>query len=146
MPELKGIAVTPRLMGEMETVGQAVITVDGGIDGDARGSKNRRQVTILFEDDWNDAVAATGAPMDWTERRANLLVGGMRSPCEEGGVFTIGDVRLEVTMETEPCEVMEGKRSGLRQALSPGWRGGVCCRVLSPGGIRAGDAVSYSKP
>ena len=146
MPELKGIAVAPRIMGDMEAVGQAEVTVDDGIGGDARGRKRGRQVSILFEEDWNDAVAETGPPMDWTERRANLLVAGMRCPAEAGGTFSIGDVRLEVAMETAPCEVMEGKRAGLREALSPDWRGGVCCRVLSGGGIKVGDGVSYSRP
>ena len=146
MPELKGIAIAPRIMAAMETLEQAGVTVDAGIDGDARGAKRRRQVTILFEDDWNDAVAETGGAMDWTERRANLLVAGMRCPGEEGGVFTIGGVRLEVTMETDPCEVMESKRSGLREALTPDWRGGVCCNVLSDGDIRVGDSVSYTGP
>ena len=146
MPELKGIAIAPRIMEAMQAVERAEVTVEAGIGGDARGRKSRRQVTILFEDDWNDAVAETGGALDWTERRANLLVTGMRCPGEEGGTFGIGDVRLEVVMETEPCDLMESKRAGLRQALTPDWRGGVCCRVLSDGNIRVGDAVSYSKP
>ena len=146
MPELKGIAIAPRIMEAMQAVERADVTVEAGIGGDARGRKRGRQVTILFEDDWKDAVGETGGAMDWTERRANLLVAGMRSPGEEGGVFTIGGVRLEVTMETEPCDLMEGKRAGLRKALTPSWRGGVCCRVLSGGGIGVGDGVSYSGP
>ena len=146
MPELKGIAIAPKIMEDMQPVEEAEVSVDAGIDGDARGRKRGRQVTILFEDDWNDAVAETGPSMDWTERRANLLVSGMRCPAEEGGIFSIGGIRLAVAMETEPCETMEGKREGLRQALAPDWRGGVCCNVLSPGSIRVGDSVSYSKP
>ena len=82
--------------------------------------------------------------MDWVERRANLYVRGMRSPQEEGGVFTIGDVTLEVAMETDPCEIMEGKRAGLRRAMTSGWRGGVCCVVKSGGAIALGQAVQYS--
>jgi MOSC domain-containing protein YiiM len=141
---LMGIAIAPKIMADMETREAVSVAVETGIDGDARGKKRGRQVTILFEDDWADAVAETGPAMDWTERRANLLVWGMRSPQEEGGVFTIGEVILEVTMETDPCEIMEGKRPGLRQAMTPKWRGGVCCVVKSGGDLRLGDAVTYA--
>lgn len=144
MAVLKGIAIAPQIMQEMEQRDQASVSVESGIDGDARGRKRRRQITILFEDDWNDAVAETGDPMHWTERRANLLVTGMRSPQAEGGIFTIGSVRLEVVMETDPCELMESKRAGLNKALTPAWRGGVCCRVLEGGGFKIGDSVDYT--
>ena len=145
MAKLSGIAIAPRIMKPMAKQDEATITVEAGIDGDARGRKNGRQISILFEDDWADAMADAGAMMDWSERRANLLVSGMRSPQEEGGVFSIGGVRLEVVMETDPCEVMESKRVGLQQAMMPAWRGGVCCRVVAGGSIRVGDAVTYSK-
>ena len=146
MPTLKAIAIAPQIMQAMQSVEEAGVTVHAGITGDARGNKRDRQVTILFEDDWNDAVAETGEPLDWTERRANLLVGGMRCPREAGGAFSIGDARLEVTMETDPCELMESKRTGLMKALTPDWRGGVSCRVLAGGSIRIGDSVDYRKP
>ena len=142
--EIIGIAITPKIMAEMEARDHVTVTVETGIDGDARGKKRGRQISILFEDDWNDAVAETGPAMDWMERRANLYVRGMRSPQEEGGVFTIGDVTLEVAMETDPCEIMEGKRAGLRQAMTLDWRGGVCCTVKSGGDIALGQGVQYT--
>jgi len=141
---LMGIAIAPTIMKDMETREAVSVTVESGIDGDARGKKRGRQVTILFEEDWADAVAETGPAMDWIERRANLLVRGMRGPQEEGGVFTIGDVVLEVAMETEPCALMESKRPGLRAAMTPKWRGGVCCVVKSGGDLCLGDTVSYA--
>ena len=54
----------------------------------------------------------------------------------------IGDLQLEITGETDPCARMEEQVSGLRQALTPDWRGGVTCRVRSSGRIAVGDAVS----
>ena len=144
MATVKGLAIAPKVMAPMETQNAVDVVVETGIQGDARGKKRGRQISILFEDDWQDAVAeAGGEALDWTSRRANILVTGMRSPQEEGGIFSIGDVRLEVAMETDPCELMEKTRSGLRKALTPGWRGGVCCRVISGGHIAIGDDVSY---
>ena len=144
MASVIGLAITPKVMAPMEKCDSVSVSIDAGIAGDARGKKRGRQVSILFEEDWQDAVSETGEAMDWTERRANIYVRGMRSPQEEGGTFTIGDVRLQVAMETDPCKLMESKRDGLQQALMPHWRGGVCCVVLSGGEINSGDAVHYA--
>ena len=144
-PTIIGLALTPRIMAPMEEQKSADISVEAGMAGDARGGKSRRQISILFEQDWLDAVAETGEPMHWMERRANMFVTGMRSPQKLGGIFTIGDLTLEVIDETEPCEVMEGKRTGLMEALSPDWRGGVCCKVISAGHIKIGDQVNYNE-
>ena len=143
MAQIKGIAIAPVIMGPIETRDAVSVDVKTGIEGDARGKKRQRQVSILFEDDWQDAVNEVGGGLDWTARRANLLVTGMRSPQHEGGIFSIGDVRLEVVMETDPCALMEETRPGLREAMTPAWRGGVCCRVLSGGHIAIGDSISY---
>ena len=143
-PKIAGIAITPKIMAEMQALEEADITVDSGVQGDARGTKRQRQITILFEDDWNDAVAeTTGGDLNWIERRANIFVAGMRAPQKEGGIFTIGEVTMEVTLETQPCDLMEQKRTGLKKALTPHWRGGVCCKVLSGGHIAIGDSLTY---
>ena len=74
--------------------------------------------------------------------RANLLVEGLRLPREPGRVIAIGaSLRIETTVETEPCERMDALRPGLRAALTPDWRGGVCGRVLTDGEIAVGDEV-----
>ena len=80
--------------------------------------------------------------MPWTARRANLLVRGVELPKAAGAVIAIGDVRLQVMLETDPCSRMEEQCPGLREALTPDWRGGVCCRVLTGGTVSAGDVVT----
>jgi MOSC domain-containing protein YiiM len=40
---------------------------------------------------------------------------------------------------------MERAFPGLRKALSPEWRGGVTCKVVAGGEVRAGDEVSVTK-
>jgi len=53
----------------------------------------------------------------------------------------IGDVELKITQETSPCSLMDKLYQGLTTALTPDWRGGVCCKVISAGTIRIGDPV-----
>jgi MOSC domain-containing protein YiiM len=44
-------------------------------------------------------------------------------------------------VETDPCERMEKLAPGLRAALTPDWRGGVCTMVLAGGEIAIGDEI-----
>ena len=141
MPKLIGIARAPKILGDMQEVFEALVTIDSGIQGDARGSKKKRQVSILFEDDWKDACDELEIKLYWLTRRANLFVSGMRSPTQEGSLIKIKDVALEVCVETEPCALMDKQHLGLRNKLEPNWRGGVCCRVISSGIITIGDEV-----
>ena len=142
MPEIIGIAIAKKLMGEIEELKTVYVSVESGINGDARGRKRNRQITILFEDDWGDACKDINENLHWTSRRANLLVSGLRGPQKEGSIIEIGDIKLMVCFETDPCEVMEKTFKGLRKALEPGWRGGVCCSVLSGGKLSIGDKLS----
>ena len=71
----------------------------------------------------------------------------MRSPQKDGQIIKIADVRLEIKLETEPCDLMDKQRQGLQTALTPSWRGGVCCNVVQGGTISIGDnfAISNNK-
>jgi MOSC domain-containing protein YiiM len=40
--------------------------------------------------------------------------------------------------------LMEQFHTGLKSALTPDWRAGVCCDVISGGKIQIGDAVRLS--
>jgi MOSC domain-containing protein YiiM len=138
---LIGIAKTSKLLGKMEELTEARIEIDSGLQGDARGTKRQRQVSILFEDDWKDACNDLGADLSWLTRRANLYVRGIRAPQEPGTIITIGNVELEVRVETEPCDLMDRQHQGLRATLENDWRGGVCCSVQKAGNIKIGNDV-----
>jgi MOSC domain-containing protein YiiM len=142
--KLIGIARALELRQPLVETEQAEVTVERGITGDARGIKRGRQVTILFRDGWEDACRQVGEALPWTTRRANLLVEGFERPRRAGDTIRIGEVVLKVTEETEPCFLMERARSGLKLALTPDWRAGVCCNVVSGGAIRIGDKVDYA--
>jgi MOSC domain-containing protein YiiM len=71
--------------------------------------------------------------------RRNLLVSGADLPALEGQVFELQGIRLEGCGEAKPCYWMD-------QAIGPGaeaWlkgRGGLRCRILSDGWLRAGSS------
>jgi len=140
MGRLLGIARATAKRAPLKELTETEIGLADGIAGDVRGAKRGRQVTLLFRENWDDACEELGTRLPWVTRRANLLIEGVSIP-EIGERVTIGDAVLEVTEETKPCQVMEAAHKGLRRALTPGWRGGVCCRVVAAGRIRVGDPV-----
>lgn len=142
--KLIGIARAVELRAPLEEISQANITVESGIDGDARGRKPDRQVTVLFRESWQEACRELGAELPWVTRRANLLIEGVPAPQRAGGKIRIGDVTLAIMLETDPCYLMEKAHAGLKAALTPNWRGGVCCSVVSGGSVRVGDTVSIT--
>lgn len=141
---LLGIATRAKSRAPMVETAQTEITTAAGVAGDFRGKPGKRQVTVLSQEAWARACAALGRELPWTTRRANLLVEGVHLCETAGAVIQIGDVTLQVTGETDPCERMDEASPGLLDALTPDWRGGVCCRVLTGGAIRVGDAVTLS--
>jgi MOSC domain-containing protein YiiM len=140
MGRLIGIARACAKRAPLAEIREAEVDIASGLEGDVRGAKPGRQVTVLFREGWDAACGELGVALPWITRRANLLVEGVATP-HEGGRLVIGDLTLEVTEETRPCQVMEAAHSGLRAALKPEWRGGVCCRVVSSARIRIGDEV-----
>jgi MOSC domain-containing protein YiiM len=141
MGTLAGIARRDGKRGEMQELDSAEVTTETGVANDFRGRPGKRQVTVLAAEAWGRACADVGRELPWVTRRANLLVEGVELPQTAGAVIVIGDLRLEVVLETDPCSRMDEQCPGLREALVPDWRGGVCCRVLSSGRIAIGDEV-----
>jgi MOSC domain-containing protein YiiM len=143
---LNGIAVRAASRAPMQLRETASITAESGVEGDLRGRPGRRQVTVLSAGGWRAACEALGTTLEWTARRANLLIDGLTfDPSHAGAIIRIGDVELQITQETTPCSRMEQACPGLKNALKPEWRGGVCCRVLQPGRVALGDAVAIEK-
>ena len=140
--KLIGIARVTELRAPLEELPAASVSVEAGIAGDARGAKRDRQVTVIFRESWDDACRELGVTLPWVTRRANLLVEGLPPLQSSGGRLKIGETVLEVTMETDPCFLMEKMHKGLKAALTPAWRGGVCCKVVAGGAIKLGDPVA----
>ena len=131
----------------MKTASAVEITEGGGLVGDHAGKYPDRLVTVLARESWDSALGAlqpaleSGEAFEWTVRRANLLTEGVELPRAEGGVIQIGGVVLQVTGQTWPCKRMEEARSGLLKALAKEWRGGVTCKVSTPGHVSLDDPV-----
>lgn len=112
----------------------------GGVAGDHATSR-KRQVTLLSSIAWKNAVAELGHDVEWTARRANILVDDLDFDASSGYSVRIGEVIIEILGETVPCDLMDQHTEGLREALVPDRRGGVYGRVVSGGRIQIGDAV-----
>lgn len=143
---IAGLARHAAPRAAMEVIDRATITPERGVEGDCKGrfkpgGRNRRQVTLIERGDWEAATAALGVDLPWSDRRANILVDGIDLPQLPGTVLRIGDVRLVVMVECDPCHRMDALAPGLQQALRDDWRGGVCTRVLTGGEIAVGDAI-----
>jgi MOSC domain-containing protein YiiM len=101
-----------------------------------------RAVTLLARESWQEACRELGVALPWTLRRANLLVEGVDLAASVGRRLRVGAALLEVNEDNPPCRVMDALHTGLREALAPGTRAGVACRVIEAGEIRVGDAVA----
>jgi MOSC domain-containing protein YiiM len=141
MARLLGIAIHKEARGEMVSLTTAVVTLEQGVADDFRGKPGKRQVTLLTREGWEAACAAADVEHPWHERRANLFIEGLELQQSQGRVLQIGELRLLITQETDPCNRMEQLSPGLFAALAPEWRGGVCCSVIAAGEITVGDEV-----
>ena len=139
---LKAIARRNKLRAPMQLLEAADVTGATGVANDFRGKSQTRTVTVLSEDVWSQVCEQLGGNIPWTTRRANFLVQGIGLPKVSGGIIQVGVVHLQVTGEVDPCSRMEEQCPGLKDLLSPDWRGGVACFVVKEGTVAIGDAVS----
>lgn len=141
MGRLTGIARREKKRAPMETLEHAEVSEQTGVASDFRGKPGKRPVTVISARAWREVCADLGQEIPWTTRRSNLLVDDIDLPQSEGAIIEIGEVRLQVTMEVDPCFRMDEQVDGLTEALKPDWRGGVGCIVLQRGSVSIGDAV-----
>jgi MOSC domain-containing protein YiiM len=140
--QLLDIAFRAKSKAPMQTKMETMVSKVAGVEDDFRGKPGKRQVTVLSLEQWQLACDEIGTALPWTVRRANLLVDGITfGPNMVGQQIKIGQLILLITRETDPCPRMDAQYTGLTQALTPDWRGGVCCRVIADGRINVNDKV-----
>ncbi len=129
--------------GPMVPATRAVLQKGRGIDGNV-DLGGRRQVTLIEREVWQRVNEELGATLDPSARRANLLVSGLPLLGSRGKTLRVGGLRLLINGETRPCEQMDEARAGLKDALSPPWRGGAFAEVLDDGEIQVGATVEWA--
>lgn len=138
---LDAIFLRPGARVPVQRVERAVAVADTGLEGD-HAVGGRRQLTLLSAERWADACAAFGRDVDPGVRRANLLVSGLDVGALIGSTLRIGEVLVELTGETRPCELMDDDgRVGLCAALRPDRRGGAYGVLRRGGVLEVGMAV-----
>jgi MOSC domain-containing protein YiiM len=100
-------------------------------------------VTLIEREKWEDLMRQMDAAVPPSARRANLMVSGIHLAESRERILRIGAVRFRVGGETRPCERMDEALPGLREAMKPGWAGGVFAEVLDDGVIAVGDDVEW---
>ena len=144
--ELLDIAFRSRSKAPMQTKAETMVSKVAGVEDDFRGKPGKRQVTVLSLEQWRLACDEVNTTLPWTVRRANLLVEGLSFDASMvGQQIKIGQLVLLITRETDTCPRMDAQHQGLTQALTPEWRGGVCCSVIADGRIKIGDTVKIQK-
>jgi MOSC domain-containing protein YiiM len=144
--KLVGIAMHAKARQPMELRATIEVVAGAGLAGDARGKVRNRGVTVLSQEGWDAACAQLGEDLPWTSRRANLLVEGIDLREQTGRRLRVGAVLLEITGQCDPCARMDEAFPGLRRALGPDWRAGVCCTVVTPGRLSLADPVAWDPP
>jgi MOSC domain-containing protein YiiM len=124
--------------GVMDPVDDAEAITGRGLVGNADQGR-RRQITIIDEAAWREAASETGHDVDPSKRRANVMLRGIPLAGSRGRLLRLGPCLVRILGETRPCDQMEEAQRGLREALSPNWRGGVFGEIVEGGALRVGD-------
>lgn len=122
----------------------AEVLLASGVACDLAGKPGSRQVTLLSAEAWQKVCENMEQDISWTVRRANILLSGVSfSESDVGRVIQIGELQLEITKETVPCQLMDDQVDGLQAELAKEWNGGVCCRVIREATIHVGDTAHF---
>ena len=146
MGEIIGIATREKSRAPMVVYASAKVSFDKGIGDDSRGLiKGDRQVTVMTVESWDKVCEELDKKLHWTTRRANLIIEGVDLENTTGMQLKVGNFFLEITGELYPCSRMDEQINGLTAALTPNWRGGVTCKILSEGIVYEGDKVALGE-
>ncbi len=136
-----GIALRTAVEGPMKEVRTIYGFTGRGLEGDLQSSPHRG-ITFISARQWEDVTREVGTVLIWHARRANVLVDcGSMEPLI-GKEVRLGEMRIRIQGETQPCGLMDKIRPGLRAALTPDCRGGVHGEILKGGSFSVGDILT----
>ncbi len=145
MGKLEAIWLKRARGGCMDPVDEAVVVEGRGLEGGADFDRERH-VTLIEREVFDRLKRSFDGSVEPVMRRANLMVSGIRLEETRDRILAVGDLRIHIRGETRPCGQMENALAGLRDALSPRWRGGVHGSVLNDANIAVGDEVCWEEP
>ncbi len=118
----------------MKVVAAVEALANHGLRDDANAGRTKRQVLMIERELLDEFQLPIG------DVRENITVEGIQLAGTPAGVrLRVGDALLEVTLDCAPCEFIEGKRPGLRQAMEG--KRGTLFKVIEGGKISVGDAI-----
>jgi len=127
-------------------IGPQGLTGDAIVDRKHHGGRDQA-VYVYFQDDydfWAGELGSRPAPGLFGE---NLVIAGADSASTAvGDRFAMGDVVLEVTSHRTPCLTFAARMDDRRwvKRFHRASRPGAYCRVLAPGSVEAGMAVTIT--
>ena len=145
MGKLEAIWLKRARGGPMDSVDEVVAVEGRGLEGGADFDRDRH-VTVIEREVFDRLKSSLDDSVEPVMRRANLMVSGIRLEETRDRILAVGDLRIHIRGETRPCGRMEDALAGLRDALSPHWRGGVHGSVLNDANIAVGDEVRWEEP
>ncbi len=118
----------------------AVEVTEAGLTGD-RARAGKRAVTLIQAEHLPVIAALSGLETVEPELlRRNIVVSGLNLSAFRGRRLRIGDCEIELTVPAHPCSRME-EVLGTGGYTAMRGHGGMCAKVLRPGGIAVGAAV-----
>ncbi len=118
----------------MRPVESVEAIADFGLRDDANAGRGKRQILIIEREVLDEFQLPIG------DVRENITVQGIRlAGMAPGTRVRVGQALLEATLDCAPCQFIEGKRPGLREAMKG--KRGTLFRVIEGGEIRVSDKI-----
>jgi MOSC domain-containing protein YiiM len=138
--KIVSIAVSRKKGTRKQTVSQAVISADHGIEGDAHAGPWHRQISFLAAESI-EAARRSGLTVDFGDFAENIATAGidwLKIPV--GTRLQLGDkARIEITQIGKECHRKCAIFYQAGDCIMP--REGVFGRVLRAGTVRCGDPI-----
>jgi hypothetical protein len=104
--------------GPMDPQETATLRAGKGLVDNANQG-GRRQVILLEEEAWSDALTELGVSLDPATRRANLLLAGVRLEGTRGRILRVGPCRLRIFPNAPPASAWTKPARASRSPCAP---------------------------
>lgn len=118
----------------MKPVSSVEALPNHGLRGDTNAGSSKRQILIIERELLDEFQLPIG------DVRENITVRGIQlAGMAAGTKVRVGQALLEATLDCAPCQFIEDKRPGLREAMRG--KRGTLFKVIEGGEIRVGDEI-----